>query len=391
MRPILVVGGGPVGLCVALALAVERIPVIVFESEPSLPQDLRASTFHPPTLDMLDGYGLASALVGHGRVTPTWQIRLHETGERAVFDLAVLGDDTAHPYRLQCEQQVLQRLLLERLATMPDADLRRGSRVEAVGQDADAVWAEVRGERIAGSFLVGADGAHSLVRRSCGLGFDGETYPETTILVTTDFPFDQALEGLSGVNYVWAPDGTFSLLRLPGSWRCSFYPRPGQPLEEALADDAIEHQLQSVVARSERYRVLHRRSYRIHQRVAARYRAGRLLLAGDAAHLNSPSGGMGMNGGIHDAFNLAEKLAKVLHGADPTLLDLYERQRRAVAIEDVIAQADRNRRRMRETDPQRRRDLLKDLQRTAADPALARRHLLQSSMIAGLRRAAAIS
>ena len=391
MRPILVVGGGPVGLCVALALAVERIPVIVFESEPSLPQDLRASTFHPPTLDMLDGYGLGRALVGHGRVTPTWQVRLHETGERAVFDLSVLGEDTAHPYRLQCEQQILQRLLLERLATLPEADLRRGSRVEAVGQDADAVWAEVRGERITGSFLVGADGAHSLVRRSCGLGFDGETYPETTILVTTDFPFDQALEGLSGVNYVWAPEGTFSLLQLPGLWRCSFYPRPGQPLEEALADDSIEHQLQSVVARTGRYRVLHRRSYRIPQRVAARYRAGRLLLAGDAAHLNSPSGGMGMNGGIHDAFNLAGKLSEVLRGADPGLLDLYERQRRPVAIEDVIAQADRNRRRMRETDPQRRRDLLKDLQRIAADPALARLHLLQSSMIAGLRRAAAIS
>lgn len=391
MRPILVVGGGPVGLCAALVLAAERAPVIVFESASSLPQDLRASTFHPPTLDMLDRYGLGTALVERGRVTPTWQIRLHETGERAVFDLAVLHGDTAHPYRLQCEQQVLQQLLIERLEAMAGVELRRGEPVDAVGQDADGVWVEVDGERIVGSFLIGADGAHSLVRQSCGLGFEGETYPETTILVTTDFPFDESLEGLSGVNYVWSPNGTFSLLRLPTLWRCSFYPRPGQPVEAALEEDSIEHQLQSVVARPERYHVLHRRSYRIHQRVAARYRAGRMLLAGDAAHLNSPSGGMGMNGGIHDAFNLAEKLAKVLSGADPALLDLYERQRRPVAIEDVIAQADRNRRRMRETDPRRRREMLKELQRTAADPQLARRHLLQSSMITGLRRAAAIS
>ena len=366
-------------------------PVTVFEREPSRPQDPHASTFHPPTLDMLDGYGLGAPPVERSRVTPTWQIRLHETGERAMFDLAVLREDTGHPYRLQCEQQVLQELLLERIETMPNVDLRCGMRVDAVGQDERGIWAEVRSERIAGSYLIGADGAHSLVREYRGFGFDGETYPETTILVTTDFPFEQAIEGLSGVNYVWAPDGTFNLLRLPGLWRCSFYPRPGEPIEEALGDDSIEHQLQSVVPRPERYSVLHRRSYRIHPRVVARYRVGRMLLAGDAAHLNSPSGGMGMNGGIHDAFNLADELSRVLSGADPELLDLYERQRRTVAIEDVIAHANRNRRRMRETDSMRRRVLLAELQRAAADPQLARQHLLQSSMLAGLRRAATIS
>jgi 2-polyprenyl-6-methoxyphenol hydroxylase-like FAD-dependent oxidoreductase len=388
---VLIIGGGPVGLTAGLCLAAAGVPVRLFEAEERISTDLRASTFHPPTLDMLDAYGLGTKLVAQGLVTPRWQVRLHETGERAEFDLGVLRGDTRHPYRLQCEQQKLQHLLAARLAAYPHAHIRFGSRIEAVGQDARSVWVSIGGERVAGSWLIGADGSRSIARQSCQIGFGGGTYPETTILVTTDFDFGLALEGLSGVNYIWSSTGTFSLLRLPEVWRCSFYPEPGQSLEEAMRDEAIERQLQRVVPRPECYRVLQRRSYRIHQRVADTYRCGRMLLAGDAAHLNSPSGGMGMNGGIHDAFNLTEKLARVLGGADDRLLDLYVRQRRAVAIEHIIAQADRNRRRMRETDPERRRALLRELQRTASDPESARAYLLNSAMITGLRQAGAIS
>jgi 2-polyprenyl-6-methoxyphenol hydroxylase-like FAD-dependent oxidoreductase len=391
MMPVLIVGGGPVGLTAALALALADIPVILFEADAIISQDLRASTFHPPTLDMLDRFDLATDLVAQGLITPSWQIRMQETDERAEFDLSVLKNDTGHPYRLQCEQQKLQHLLKARLDNMPHADLRFGRQIEAVGQDADRVWVEASGERITGSWLIGTDGARSIVRKSCHIGFGGETYPETTLLVATDFDFSSALEGLSGVNYVWSPTGTFSLLRLPGLWRCSFYPKPGQSADDALRPDAVEAQLQTVVARPTPYTVLHTRSYRIHQRVAETYRAGRVLLAGDAAHLNSPSGGMGMNGGIHDAFNLTDKLTHVIRGADPALLDLYVRQRRPIAIEHVIAQADRNRRRMRERDHDRRREILEDLQRTAADPALAHKYLLNSAMITGLRQAAAIT
>jgi len=391
MNPVLIVGGGPVGLTAALCLASAQVPVIVFEADERISTDLRASTFHPPTLDMLDVFGLGRELVRRGRVTPSWQVRLHESGERAEFDLGLLQAETRHPYRLQCEQQNLQHLLIERLACQPHAEIRFGCRVTAVGQDSASVWVQAEGERIVGKWLIGADGARSIVRQSCDIGFSGETYPETTILVTTDFDFGAALPGLSGVNYVWSRTGTFSLLHLPGLWRCSFYPAAGQSPEEALADEAIERQLQNVVARPERYRVLHKRCYRIHQRVADTYRRGRMLLAGDAAHLNSPSGGMGMNGGIHDAFNLTEKLIQVLGGADERLLDLYVQQRRQIAIEHIIAQADRNRRRMRETDTERRRTMLHDLQRIAADPQLAHAYLLNSAMITGLRQAAAVS
>jgi 2-polyprenyl-6-methoxyphenol hydroxylase-like FAD-dependent oxidoreductase len=391
MKPVLIVGGGPVGLTAALCLGAAEVPVILFEADAGIAEDLRASTFHPPTLDMLDRFGLGTELVAQGLVTPRWQIRLHATGERAEFDLGELKDDTAHPYRLQCEQQKLQNLLLARLRGYPHVDIRFASRIDSVGQNADGVWAGVNGEQVAGSWLIGADGSHSIVRRECNIPFTGETYPETTLLVTTDFDFDTALEGLSGVNYFWSSTGTFSLLHLPSVWRCSFYPRSGQSAEEALTDEAVEQQLQGVASLPKRYQVLHKRSYRIHQRVAETYRLGRMFLAGDAAHLNSPSGGMGMNGGIHDAFNLSEKLIRVLGGGDDRLLELYVRQRRPIAVEHVVAQADRNRRRMRETDPERRRSMLSDLQRTARDPKLAREYLLNSAMITGLRQAAAVT
>jgi 3-(3-hydroxy-phenyl)propionate hydroxylase len=127
----------------------------------------------------------------------------------------------------------------------------------------------------------------------------------------------------------------------------------------------------------------------VHQRVAATYRVGRMLLAGDAAHLNSPTGGMGLNSGVHDAFNLAGKLARVWAGADAALLDAYVAERRPVAIEHVVQQSDRNRSRMKERDPERRRAILADLQATAADPARCRAFLLRSSMIEGLSRPAA--
>ncbi|WP_372619426.1 FAD-dependent oxidoreductase [Falsiroseomonas sp.] len=396
---IAIVGAGPVGLVLALRLAMLGLPSLVLEAEADISEALRASTFHPPSLDMLDELGVAEALIAQGLVTPTWQVRRHEDGARAVFDLGVLKDDTAHPYRLQAEQWKLSRLLLAKLrAEHADAvDLRFGCRVEQVAQDADGVTLSGTGfDPLRVPYAVGCDGARSEVRRAMGLDFPGDTYPETTILATTPFDFAAVFEGLSNVNYIWtqhpAFSGTFSLLRVPGRWRASLYPAPGETVEDALRPEAIERKLQAIHPKGTPYDVPDLRPYRVHQRIVESYRSGRLMLAGDAAHLNSPSGGMGMNGGIHDAMELAATLAPVWRNeADESLLDRYTRRRRPVAEREIIAQADRNRARMRETDPARRAEMLTELQRTAGDPVRAREHLLRSSMISGLRAAATVA
>lgn len=393
--PVIIVGAGPVGLCAALKLAHHGVASLVLERDNQLTADLRASTFHPPTLDMLDEIGLAVEMLQQGLVARHWQVRQHETHARAVFDLSLLEDDTAHPYRLQFEQAKFCALALARAKRAKSVHVRLGAPVAAIEQDAGGVtahWTGSDGRRgsVHGQFLIAADGASSTLRRLLELDFTGLTYPETTILATTGFRFEDHLPGLSPVNYCWTEHGTFSLLRLPDRWRVSLYPDAGEGVEEALSPDRIQAKLQRIVRRSERYEILEVRPYRIHQRIVSRYRVGRVLLAGDAAHINSPSGGMGMNCGIHDAFNLAEKLAAVLAGADEDLLDRYDRQRRPIAREEILQQADQNRSRMRNPDPVWRAKELVRLQSITADHAAAHEYLLRSSMITGLRRAAEI-
>jgi len=383
-----------VGLTCAALLSDAGIPVLVAEATEQRARDLRASTWHPPTLDLIESLGVAAPLISRGLISPTWQVRMHPSGERAVFDLGILAGETRHPYRLQCEQQEYCGLLEARLASA-GCQVRRGAEFLRLQQEPGGVVATVSEhgveQTLHAPWLIGADGARSAVRSAVGLELAGSTYPETTILATVNFPFEEHLPGLSNVNYCWAPEGTFSLLRLPSLWRVSLYADDGESIGDALRPAAIEAKLQRIVPRAEPYAVSEVRPYRIHQRIVPTYRVGRVLLAGDAAHLNSPSGGMGMNGGIHDAFNLCDKLSRVFAGAPAGLLDLYTRQRRPVAEEQILGQAHRNRSRMQERDPARRRATLSDLQAIAATPERAHDYLLQTSMITGLRQAEAVA
>ncbi len=393
---VLVAGAGPVGLTLALCLAEAGVHVRVYEADADIAEDLRASTFHPPTLDMLDQFGITDELLAQGLICPHWQIRLHPSGDRAVFDLGAIEQDTRHPYRLQCEQWRLSRALLSRLARHPKATLHFNSIIVGAEQSSHgaAFSVEQGGKEIVvtGRYAVGCDGSRSAVRKAMGAAFEGETYPETTILATTRFPFEEHLAGLSNVSYCWKEaGGNFSLRRLPGVWRTSIYPAEDRPIEDSLAPSAIAASLGEIVPSAAETEVLEVRPYRVHQRIASRYRAGRLLLAGDAAHLNSPAGGMGMNGGVHDAFNLADKLTRVLAGEPDTLLDLYERQRRPIAQQQIIAQADANRARMRERDPAKRHEILAGFKSLIADREKLRAHLQKTSMITGLRQAALIA
>jgi 3-(3-hydroxy-phenyl)propionate hydroxylase len=388
----LIIGGGPVGLVMAARMRQLGLSVILCEAARDLSDDLRASTFHPPTLDMLATLGFSEPLIAEGLISPTWQVRMHETGEKAEFDLGLLKGETGHPYRLQCEQFRLCRIAASRLAA-DGTDIRMGARAIAAHDDGDRIKATIEDANgvyeLSARYLVGADGARSFVRSLIDPDFGGLTYPETTILATTQFPFERAIEGLSNVNYIWWRGGTFSLLRLRHLWRCSLYPDDGETIEAAMTPESIERKLQRIHPRVASYETGEVRQYRVHMRIASSYRCGRVVLAGDAAHLNSPSGGMGMNGGIHDAFALAAALRRTLDGDDEAL-DRYAAVRRRIAEEEILAQADRNRARMQERDPARRQAMFRALQRTAAEPTLARAHLLKTSMIEGLRRAEAM-
>ena len=391
--PVIIVGGGPVGLTLAWLLQGSGVPVQLFEAEPEISDQLRASTFHPPTLDMLAPSGITAQLHEAGQITPTWQIRMHSTSQRAEFDLAVLKEDTDYPWRLQCRQAVLSRALYERL---PEGICHFSHPVSRVEEDADGVSVTAGDKVVRGALVVGCDGARSIVREAMGVGFEGKTYPETTLLVTTHFPFEDHLDGLSGVNYIWKDEGTFSLLRLPDVWRISLHPKAGQSVEDAMEDAAIREAVVEIIgpqafADGQQLEIIEKRIYRIHRRVATHYVQGRLLLAGDAAHLNSPKGGMGMNGGIHDAFCLADKITALANGGAPALLTQYQRQRQPIARDDIGGQADQNRSRMMNKSAAQKQAHLKELQAIASDSGRARDFLLRSSMIEGLRRAQALA
>jgi 3-(3-hydroxy-phenyl)propionate hydroxylase len=320
-------------------------------------------------------------------------LRDRETGPVATFDLSLLAGDTNHPYRVQCEQWKLMRFLEAELRKL-GADIRFGHEVTSVRQDGDsvAVTAETPSGpvSIAGRYLIAADGARSAVRRSLCVEFEGFTYPELFLIASTDFKFEKTLTDIAHVNYIADPLEWLVLLRVPDLWRVLVPAPENSDREKLLSDESLQGVLHRVVPRPEPYNIAHRSIYQVHQRVAKRFRHGRVVLAGDAAHINNPLGGMGMNGGIQDAFSLADKFKDIWAGADDRLLDRYDRQRRTVAVEAVQEHTHRNQQIISERDPEIRRKSLDAMRRIAADKARAHDYMLKSSMISSMRRAAEI-
>ncbi len=342
-----IAGAGPVGTVMATLLAQAGVDVVVLESGEDCAQDLRASTFHPPTLEKLDAIGITPMLLERGLKAPTYHWRDRGSGETIEFDMAELGDITRYPFRIQCEQYHLSRALADGLARFKNAEVRFGNRLLTLQQDDKGVdlWVETMTgiDRLRCDYLIGADGANSIVRKWLGIGFDGFTYPERFLCLSTELELADHLPGLAYVNYVSDPDEWLVLLRVPSLWRV-LVPTDASLGDDELRSDRIKNGIfDRLVGNGAAVRTEHRTLYRVHQRVAKSFVQGRVILAGDAAHLNNPLGGFGMNSGVHDVFNLFEKLEPALKaGKSNGSLELYDRQRRTVTHDFTQAQSIEN-------------------------------------------------
>ncbi|HTE76254.1 MAG TPA: FAD-dependent monooxygenase [Xanthobacteraceae bacterium] len=400
-RRILIAGGGPVGLLCAWLLGRRGLPVRLFDNNNGLQADPRAATTHPATLDLLSEDGLDHDMARVGLVAPIFQF-WDRPGQQMVaqFDHTVLKNDTRHPFVVQCEQFKTARLLLERLRAYPNVEVLFDHEVIDVSQTSNAVTVQVRGPSgmasHSGSYLIGADGGRSTVRRRSGIKFEGFTWPERFIVLTTPYDFE-AERGYCYRSYFADPGAWCNCFKVsadgpPGLWRTVYPTDPTQSEQEILSDAGVQARMQSFFPAPRPYEIIDRNLYVTHQRVAETFRKGRVLLAGDAAHVNNPIGGMGLNGGIQDAVNLSDQLIRVVRdGAPERLLDLYDLQRRTVAIEFVQEQSIANKKRLEARDPEVRQRNLDELRATAADPERARQFLLRTSMIASQRRAEAIA
>jgi 3-(3-hydroxy-phenyl)propionate hydroxylase len=400
-KRVIIIGAGPVGLCLALALAQQDIPVTLIEAlgdDNFLEQVPRAGTNHPATLEMFDRIGLYERLEPRGIIAPVFHYWDRADNELiAAFDHILLKDDTRFPFVLQCERIKIVEEALAMAKAHPGIDLRLSSTFTGFAQGASGVTAQFtnavgEAETVAGAYIVSAEGARSIVRKDLDIEFEGFTYSD--LVLNIEVAYDFRSHGYAERNYISDPKEWSNLFHWkgpPDRWRVHFPVEPGDDETTISRPEALQARLQRFLATGRNFEIVGSNLYTVHQRVAKRFRSGRAILAGDAAHVNSPIGAMGMNSGVHDAFNLADKLVAILRGeAAEDVLDRYERQRRHVAVQHTQAQTIRNKRLLAETDPSVRKRNQDELRRTAEDPARARAFLLRASLIESLREAEAI-
>ncbi len=397
-QSVIIAGGGPVGVVTALALAQKGIPVRVYEAAAEVNSSPRASTLHPATLEMLASLGLLDEVIARGLVARVFQFWDRPSGRMvAEFDHAILKNDTPHPFVVQCEQHKLAGMAIERLKAMPHAEVHFSARVHSVDQAADRVAVAIdrdgNEEVITGDYLVGADGGRSTVRKALGIEFEGYTFPERFLVLTTPFDFEKE-RGAGYRSYFSDPDEWCNLFKVAGEdgsglWRVVMPTVPGETDEQVLSDEAVQRRLQTFFPKAGDYDVVHRNIYNVHQRVAAKFQKGRVFLAGDSAHVNNPIGGLGLNCGIHDAMDLAGCLTAVIQGkASADTLQLYETRRRPMNIEYVQQQTIANKKRLEEKSQAEREKNFEFLRKTAADPEAHRKFLLRTSLLESVRKPA---
>jgi 3-(3-hydroxy-phenyl)propionate hydroxylase len=393
----IIVGAGPVGAICALALARKGMSVALIEAEHQINRNPRAATTHPATLEMLADLDLLDDIEAQGLVARYFQFWDRVSGRRvAQFDHELLKHDTRFPFVVQCEQHKIANLALAHLLTMPNATVKLGSELTGFAQDASGTTAQVNSahgaETLHGRYLIGCDGGRSRIRKDLRIEFEGYTHPERFVVLTTTFDF--AAEGFCFRNYLSGPGEWANLFKVTGDdgrgyWRAVFPTRVGETDEQALSEPAVQERLLRIRHPGRPYEIVHRNIYNVHQRVASSFRGGRVVLAGDAAHVNNPIGGLGMNFGIHDAVELAERLRRIVQlGSDQDHeLDGYDRVRRSLNVEYVQAQTVQNKKRLEEQDPDARAAHFRDLEHIERDPQRQRAFLLRTSLLDSVNQA----
>lgn len=395
-KTVIIVGAGPVGCVAALAAAQAGYRVELVEASERVNDDPRAATFHPSTIEMLDALGIVDEFMSLGLVARYFDY-WDKPSRRLVarMDHQVLADETRFPFVVQTEQHKLVSLILRRLAVLPDVTVRLGAEAVQISQDERGVTLVASGpsgsESIRGDWLVGTDGGRSFVRKSLGVEFEGYTWPERFFVLTSLHDFDESL-GCSSRSYFADPDSWTNLFKVAGDdfagrWR-AVYPVTAEESDgEALSDDSVGRRLGPLLDGAEP-QVVHRNIYRVHQRVAKSFRDRRVFLAGDAAHVNNPIGGLGLNCGIHDATELIATVTGFDRGeGDDDLLDRYERRRRQLNIDFVQQQTIDNKKRLEERDAGTRSRRLDELSEIAADDERMRSFLRRTSLLESVERA----
>lgn len=347
---VLVAGGGPVGFLTALGLAQRGIRVTLVEAEPDIVNSPRAMVYHWSVLEGLDGLGVLEDARRIGFTKQDYCHRVFRTGENIHWSLAPIADETDYPYNLHLGQHDLARIAREHLARMPGAEVRFGSRITSLAQDDDGVTVELTdnagSSELRANWVIGCDGGASTVREKLlKLNFFGITWPER--FIATNVRFDMEAHGYARANFVMDDVYGAIIAKIDNSnlWRITVMEDASLPLE--TVQDRIHHFYNAYVPGIEGYELVQHSPYRMHQRCSDTMRVGRVLLAGDAAHITNPTGGLGLTSGLFDSFFLVDVLNAVINeGAAHDLLDRYSNERRRAFIELASPQATRNKQRI---------------------------------------------
>lgn len=384
---VIIAGAGPVGMSLGLALVRVGVKTLVLEKLPELSHEARASTIHPPTLEFFDDLGIADEVLANGLQIKNLQFWERRTRELvADFSYSLIAGDTKFPCRLQCPQSKVTRIILPHIQNSDCGKVLFNYEFAEFSQNEDGVEIIANtpeGERIyQAKYLIGCDGSFSKVRENLGLGFNGKIYEDRFLLVSSNLNMKAFFPEMGTTAYVFDPEEWVIVMTLPDAVRTVFRLKPDEDADFAKKEENVRERLKNFLQADVNYSINSISTYFVHQRVTETFRVKRVLLAGDAAHLNNPTGGMGMNSGVHDARDLAKALIGVLNGESEKLLDDYATNRHKIATEMVQTITDKNYSDLAQTEETERIKRNEEMREAARDEKKARAFLLKSAMLA---------